>query len=107
MTDIELFAKNIVMSKNNYCHEEGMIGEREKAGILETWKGKGSEEPDLCCCLKWRLFSVDNVEPLKLFAFHYKFTIRSGCLSVEMDRQWRPEDTSGCCIFFWVRNYED
>lgn len=71
MTDLVLYAKITVMNKNNYCQGWGggrVIGEREKAGILETWKCKGSEEPDLCCCLKWRLFSVDNVEPLKLFA---------------------------------------
>lgn len=61
-----------------------MIGEREKAGVLETWKCTGSEGPDLSCCLKLRLFSVDNVEPLQVFALFISVQIYD-CLSAEMN----------------------
>lgn len=49
----------------------------------------------LCCCLKLKLFSVDNMEPLKVFALFAIF----GCPSMEIDWCWRQELTSGFCSF--------
>lgn len=80
----------------------GMIRGREKAGVWETWDCSGGDWPDderpLMLLLKLGLFSVENMEPLTIFALLVHGQI-FGCPSVEMDWYWRLGDTSGCFIF--------